>query len=476
MELQNILPLNDIFNNFERYVIIKKSSEFPQYLINQDIDILTDRIDKNINILINSYNKELFDHKISIVKENTHYHIDLFLKTKPNELHFRFDVFSILHYQTFSINQAIIKYIIDYRIKCSSIYIPKLDDDLSLRYAEYIEYQSNPKKIKHLHYTNNFKDVSFYKIAKNEKNSTLNYNSGNEKYFSFIIWSHGIEHIYEILELLKKHLYCKILLITQKKYSNINKFIDQIYALEMHNKNHIIGKTNYLKQLSNEYIYILIKKYDYNEKSYGKIQEQIFADEDVVKFKWLIREKYNPKLPNQEQQPSPSLPPGISHDHVIHATDTVQETEHLTKIIINKPNHYFEDKIVNNNIFIPYHINGHFQLREIPINDLLITIRISASETKNVAIQNSPHYQYVIGNTNIYLNYYKQFLGTFLTDDHIGSSFDNLINNFNPNTYNQFENKYIILVNKTKCILDGAHRLAILYKNDIKTVKVLHLQ
>ena len=187
MELQNILPLNDIFNNFERYVIIKKSSEFPQYLINQDIDILTDRIDKNINILINSYNKELFDHKISIVKENTHYHIDLFLKTKPNELHFRFDVFSILHYQTFSINQAIIKYIIDYRIKCSSIYIPKLDDDLSLRYAEYIEYQSNPKKIKHLHYTNNFKDVSFYKIAKNEKNSTLNYNSGNEKYFSFIL-------------------------------------------------------------------------------------------------------------------------------------------------------------------------------------------------------------------------------------------------------------------------------------------------
>lgn len=474
MELQSDIPLLDIITNFDRYVIIKQSKEFPLYLINQDIDILTDTLEKNINILVYLYDKNRFYHKIHNIRNGIHYHVDLYLKSKPNQLHFRFDMFSALQYKSFSLNQSIVKYIIDKRILSSSVYIPRIEDDLSIRYAEYIEYQSTPRKIKHLHYTNQFPNIDFYKVKQNDQNCCLNYHSGDETYFSFIVWSHGIKHLYDILELLKKSVYCKILLITKKHFHTINEFIDQVYALELHNKNHIKGKTNYLRTMSNEYVYILVKKYDYCEKKYGKLPNQIHADEDIVNFKWIIREKYNPKLTNATHQPSPSLPPGISHEHVLHATDTIDETSHLTKLITQKPISYYEDKSVNNAV-IPYHINGSFRIHEYQIDELFMNIRVSENEVKKTLISESPHYQYIIGNKQAYIDYYNRFIGTFFTDDHLESSFDSLIENFNPFTYNQFENERFILVNKSNCVLDGNHRLAILCKNNIKVIKVLCL-
>lgn len=473
MSLQDILPIESIISSFDRYVVIKKSEEFPLYKINQDIDILTTKLDKNINVLLHSYDTTLFSHKIEVVVPNQHYHIDLYLLSDPKRLHFRFDMFSCLNYKRFSVNQAIIEYIILNRISDSSIYIPKLEDDLSLRYAEYIEYKSNPKKEKHLIYTNKFSNVNFHRVKEGDTNCLLNYKSGTNPYYSFIIWSHGIPDIYDIVQMLKQNVSCEIKLITKKKYSNISEFISKVYALELHNKNHIIGKTNYLRSLGNEYFYILIKKHDYNPKQYGTGKDMIYADEDVVNFKWLVRTKYNPKLPDPKAQPSPSLPPGISHHHVLHATDTENETAHLTKVITNMTNAYYEDVKVHD-ACIPYHIKGQFHIRDINISELKITVHKSLENKVKVGIQETPHYAYVSGDKSTYIQYYQRFMGGLFTDDHTGLSFDRLIKSFNPNTY-KYEKANLILINKNSEVLDGVHRLAILYKHNVSNIRVLSL-
>lgn len=480
MVLYNTLPIETIISSFDNYVIIKKSEEFPMYKINQDIDILTTKLKKNIHIIVNSYDKNLFTHKIETVVERKHYHVDIYLLSNLKQLHFRFDIFSWLNYKKFSINENIINYIILNRIKYSSVYIPKLEDDLSLRYAEYIEFKHNPKKLKHLEYTNNFVSTNFFRIKEGDTNSLLNYKTGTNPYYGFIIWSHGIQHIYNIIELLKQNILCKIILIERKKFADVSEFINKIYALEMHNKHHIIGKTNYLRKIGTDYFYILIQKFDYNPKQYGTGTDIIYADEDVVNFKWLIRKLYNPKLLDSKAQPSSSLPPGISHHHVLHATDTENETVHLTKIITNREHSFYNDNKIQEYL-IPYHIKGLFSFKEVFISDLKITLHKTINENGNnkiirelVNIQDTPHYSYVKGDKSAYINYYKQFLGLVFTEDHTGYSFDQLVSLFNPDTY-KYESINFILIKGNKEVLDGVHRLAILVNHNITKIKVLSL-
>ena len=48
-----MLNLQDIFNKLEDYVVIKFDKNLPKYNINDDVDILTNNIHKNKNIIIN---------------------------------------------------------------------------------------------------------------------------------------------------------------------------------------------------------------------------------------------------------------------------------------------------------------------------------------------------------------------------------------------------------------------------------------
>jgi hypothetical protein len=432
-----MLDVDYIIKSLDDYVVIKLNDIYPEYEINQDIDILTNQLEKNINIILNIYDKSIFTHKIIEIKPLKHYQFDLYLLSKPKQLHFKFDLFSVLEYTKFSIHPNVFKYILQNKIQHNNIYIPKLSDDLTIRYAEYIEYSDNIKKHKHLTYTNNFSEINFYKIKEKEQLSLINYNSG------------------------------------KRNYDNIENFIKNVYALEMHNSRHIYGKTKYLKTVGNEYFYILIKKYDYNEKKYGEGSSAIFTDCDVVDFKWYIREKYNPKLEDQTKQPSPNLSPGISHDHVIHATDNDTEVEHLTQIITSNPCKYYNNKIIHTGQEIPYHINGNFKIKTVNIDDILCTFHINNNENIKVHIKETPHFMFVQGHKEKYITYFKEYLGTLFTDDHTQKSFENLIEYFNPNTYN-YENYRLICLNKNT-VLDGTHRLAILYYSGIMNIKVIQM-
>ena len=74
-----MLNLQDIFNKLEDYVIIKFDKNLPKYNINDDVDILTSNIQKNKNIIIDWYDKNIFLHKIININ-NFHIQLDLYKK------------------------------------------------------------------------------------------------------------------------------------------------------------------------------------------------------------------------------------------------------------------------------------------------------------------------------------------------------------------------------------------------------------
>ena len=466
-----MLNLKEIFDKLEDYVVIKFDQDLPKYKINDDVDILTSNIHKNKNIIVEWYNDDIFFHKLININLH-HIQLDMYLKNQPSRLHFRFDLFEKLHYDKFSLNDEIYSHILKNKIHNSVCYVPCLADDLSFRYCEYIEYIDIRKdKIKHLNYTNKF-DTIFYKITKGEKECKLNYQNTSCMYNSIIVWGHGMKDIIDILNFINTTIDCNILNVKKGVITDFEYFIKNIYKLEMVNINHIISKTNYLKTVKNEYIHILLKNNGANIKQYGEGQFKVFADENIVNLKWKLREKYNPRFTNSNLQPSKNLPPGISHNHIIHATDSNEECNVVCNFILNNNPRNYENKIVNG-ITLPWHLNTPNTISKIRINIDKLHIGL-AIDSKSYNITDSPHYKYVCDDKESYKNYYSKYLGTKLQDNHTPEQFDKLISNFNPNTYKHEVNR-LIIINRQCRVLDGVHRLSILKKNNITEINVIVL-
>jgi hypothetical protein len=468
--LLDTLSLRSIVSKLDSYVIIKMNDYLPYYKINQDIDIITLQLNKNVNIICNSYDKSLFFHKILIIN-NKHKQIDLYLKEYPTKLHFKFDLYSTLQYKKFNLNPNIINYIVNNRIidKYTNMYVPRLIDDLSIRYAEYIEYKN---KKKHLDYVNNYKHIDFYRIKTGEIFSNLNYNSGLDVYQSFIIWSNGYKHKHNIINIIRKEIDCRLIYIKKIYYNDIYDYIKLIYKKEINSgiQQHINSKTRYLQELNSKSFYIIIiKKYDYNPI----IKNNIELDKDIYDIKWIIREMYNPRHSDKNYHITSDLSNGISHHHVIHASDNEEESNSITKLILNREINYFDDKLINKYYF-PFHLNINYKtkffIKSININDLYCNI----VDYGLVNIRDTPHYRYVIGDKNIYIDYWEKNMGEKLTQDHSPYNFDNLINNFDPKMYNYNTNNLIIIDNNN-IVQDGCHRLSILIR-EVVYIKVIQLQ
>jgi hypothetical protein len=457
----NEIDVKYIFNNLYDYVVIKYRDTLPKYHENEDIDILTSNIQKNLNILINIYDKQKFKHKIITINE---YHIQFDL-IKHKQRILKFDLYEKLDYKNFSIDENIYRLILKNKIHNNIAYIPSLLDDLSLRYCEYIEYENVERKQKHLHYVSKFKE-NFYKIKKGEHKSKLNYFNISTMYNSIIIWGHGIEYMDNIINSLKDNIDCDILNIKKIAVVNINDFINNCYKLEMINKNHIIAKTNYLKKVEPNVIHVLIKNYGVKYKTYGSGSFKVISDENIVNWKWKIREKFNPKQENFKKEP---LSKGISHNHVIHLTDTTEECNELCKYCLNKLPNNFEN-VFKYNIYIPWHLSvkiKNITVDKINIDDIKVNV-INIGKTK---IIDSPVYQYIIGNKEPYIKYWNNNKGNKLQDDHSPKTFDKLINTFKPEQYN-YNDKNLIIITPNLIVIDGHHRISILKHAQINNIKV----
>jgi len=477
------LDVTSLFDLLQDYVIMKMSDQLPIYKVNEDIDILTSDMYKNINIITNWYDKNIFYHKFSYIN-STHIHFDLF-KHNENFLHFRFDLFSALSFSKFSIDNSIYRLILKNRIKNDKgAFVPCLEDDLSIRYCEYIEYiNERPDKIKHLHYVEKF-NTNFHKVTLGETKSLLNYPSYNPTYTNIIVWGHGIEYIEDILNTLMADIDCSILNITKKTYTNVQEIINQCYKLEMVNSNHIFNKTMYLRTVPNQYIHILIKNYGRSNKQYGEGTFAVTADENIVNWKWKIRNKYNPRQSGIHIKP---LPEGVTHHHVVHVTDSDEESDYLTRTFLGNCQSHYEPRILNNvpicriekskekiiyqhdYLSVPWHLSTPNKILVCMVN--IDKIKVSVIGKGHCAINEAPHYMYVNEEKQPYIDYYNSNMGISLQDNHTCLQFDKLISSFVPVNYN-LENTRLIIVNRNYVCMDGLHRLSILKKHNIDNIKV----
>jgi hypothetical protein len=457
--------LNLIFNNLTNYVVIRRSSEFPKIKQGSDIDILTTELNKNYKIIQN-LNLNIFTKKPIIINDNVK-QIDLYLDgnffVKLNFTNL------VIDNNKFSLHQNLTKNIIKNREETENnnikFYIPNKIDDIAIRYCEY----KNKDKLKHLGFVKK-SNILFNKLNEDIKKYNINYNETGKqkihKFNFFLVWSHGLKKIVEIIDMINELEDLDIVYIKKKKIDNLDELISNIYKFDTMNVNHIKSKTKYIKNLNNtDIIIILCVNKDYQEEN-----NSVKFCRRVNKLKWDIREKYNPIHENKNFYID-KLSKGITHNHVIHGNDTEREVFHIFKYLkLENPFYYIKNSNITERVNGDFHLNefSNFNIEFVDVNK----IRCNIVNKPNIRIEETPHYKFVNGQEEEYISYFKNFIGEKLTQNHTPNRFRSLIRKLDYKNYNK-NNYYLIIVNKNYIIQDGLHRISILKSKGINYIKLV---
>ena len=291
------------------------------------------------------------------------------------------------------------------------------------------------------------------------------------RYDLFIIWGNGLNFIPEIISEIRGDENYKIVRLKYHRFNDTDKFIKNIYKCDSVPIRHLISKTRYLLKSPQKILSVLVKNYDPKELEIGSGDFKHIQCEKINQTKLNIRSKFNPLFKNLKKQINP-LPKGVSHEHCIHATDYESQTEYLLKFLDMK-NISFYKRYDNLNIEIPWHLSlGNKNIiKDVYLNDL----KCSIIDKGIFPINDSPHFQYVQGNKNSYIEYVNKNIGEKLQEDHYPESFDKLINNFDKKYNDKRLKKSYIIVNKDNVILDGLHRASILKNIGCEIVECLEV-
>ena len=296
----------------------------------------------------------------------------------------------------------------------------------------------------------------------------------NPQHCVFILWSNGFKYASEIIDIIRNYPEIEVQKIFLYETDNIKKFVDLVYSKDDTPKIHIKNKTKYIRRSNNPNVaVILAKNHKPNEMLRGRGEFRHIECQRIKELKDIIREKFNPRQKNGER----------THEHVIHATDSEHHVDHLLKVLGYKEglNHF--KKTPSAIIDVPHHIRtfDHFTIKKISIDSLycrMITGTRDSFSTEIMPLEKSPHYQFTLGNKEIYEKYLEEFSGILITDDYSQKKFEILREGFsylsNPNELNyilveEFQlGKYVIR--------NGLHRASIIKNQGKKKIISLVIQ
>ena len=456
-----------IFSTIKNYVIIRQSVIFPFILPGSDIDILTNELENNYR-KVNNLNLKYFTKKKSFQNKNIK-QIDLYLN---NKFYLKLDFTNLLIQpnKEYSLHRALTDNIINNKIKKVEnnleFYIPNQIDDLGIRYCEY-KYKN---KKKHLNFVNR-SNILFNRINKDLKEYNINYDDNGKqkihKFNYFLVWSHGLDKIIDIIDFISQEEDIDILFIKKFGIDNLDDLIRNIYKFDNMNIEHIKSKTKYLKNLNNtDIMIVLILNKDYKEE-----QNEVRCCKRVNKLKWNIREKFNPRHHDKNFLITDNLPKGITHNHVIHGNYTEREVFHMFKYLkLENPFYYIKNSNITERVNGDFHLNefSNFNIEFVDVNK----IRCNIVNKPNIRIEETHHYKFVNGQEEEYISYFKNFIGEKLTQNHTPNRFRSLIKKLDYKNYNN-NNYYLIIVDKNYIIKDGMHRISILKNKGMKKIKVV---
>jgi len=147
---QPSVDLNWLFDGLDDYCIIKIPGDFPYYEKNSDLDIICDNKFKFAEIL-NRKITDKYNYKTkSYIAANNNLQLDVIIN---NALDIKFDLTDDLTcFSAIPVNIKLADKILHDKQAHNNTFIPSVEHEFIIRYLEYNEYKSNPKKIKHLNY------------------------------------------------------------------------------------------------------------------------------------------------------------------------------------------------------------------------------------------------------------------------------------------------------------------------------------
>lgn len=458
MEPAARLSLPSILRTLPLHVVLRlDAAAFPAYGLRSDLDVLVERggLDASVRA-IDSAVAPPRQLRVHALVPGVHLHADVVEAT--GELHFRFDLYTALPYTRFSLHPGVYGNVLAHRERRDSAWVPRLQDDLALRYAEYVEHKdTRPDKIKHLRHVEQHADVAVHRVKEGDTNSTLGYPACQPTPFGILLWGHGAPHLCAVLELLHRHVAsCQVLHVRRVEPNHLSAFLQLVYAADLGPGSaglhgHIRDKTRYLEGVPRACVFVLLRK------PYARMEGGEF-DQDLVAFKWAVRRQFNPR---DDAHPAVApLPRGVTHHHVVHAMDRLRECEPICRAITGHDVKHFEHR--NG---VPYHLGPAPQeLRAVHVP--ILHLRANLIDAAGlVPLVDTPHAAFLRGDEEPYRTYYAAHAGTSFVDGHSPACFRALIHRFAPDAYAHDPRQHILVTPRgggAWQIVDGVHRAAIL--------------
>lgn len=284
-----------------------------------------------------------------------------------------------------------------------------------------------------------------------------------------LIWGHGLTYFNDILNDIRANKNFVILKIQKYKPVNMKSFIKEIYSYDYAPFWHLKTKTRYLLKVPNEVCYIFIKNLNPNE---DYLDLGSFRHKESLSLKILkeaLRDKYNPYL-NEKR----------THDHVIHATDSQEQAEHMLKYLGYKDVKLFECE--NRFVDLPYYIKGYknFEFKIVKIDELFCNVIEGKSwddcRPKIMHVKESPQYRGLSENMNIYEEYIAKYLGGPLQENYNIERYKKVYEKFEY-LKEPYQNSFVIVEKRDAkyIILDGLHRACTYIYQGSKEIKICQI-
>ena len=283
------------------------------------------------------------------------------------------------------------------------------------------------------------------------------------------------QHLYidqfdNILKEIRSNENFEIIKISRYKPHNIKSFVKKIYSHNYISNSQLSSKIKYLQNVPREVCFVFVKNI-YPQEDYISIKNHRHIESLALrKFKEKLRVKYNPSKYNT-----------ITHNHVIHATDSELQTHKMLKLIGFKKGVYGFKK-ENKFLKLPYYIKDRssFKFCMVDVDELYCnTIEGDSWDSfsiKTISIKDSPQYKGISKNMSIYENYIKKYLGGPLQEDYNLERYKNLVNNFEY-LKEPFQSSFVITmkINNRQIIIDGLHRASCHIFNGNNKIKICQI-
>ena len=260
----------------------------------------------------------------------------------------------------------------------------------------------------------------------------------NIRYDYILVWGHGVPYLDKIREYIHEHPTFKIKKIIYHKPKSIKKLVNVIYSYDYAPLEHLKAKTKYLLTTPQEVVFLFIENLSPNVDFLG---EGLFRHEESLTLKQLkeeIRDLYNPRVNGKRTE-----------NHIIHASDNESQTDYILKYLsFNEGIGIFRNK--NNFLSVPYYVNKVEKLRIKKVHTNLLICNIVSGEGRyefsieTKSLIESPQYQGLTKDIQIYEQYINKYLGGPLTEDYYPQRFIDLSRSFEYLS-GDYSNSYIIV-------------------------------